>query len=51
MHSFTKQQREGGGRYQSRTLVGNWSEELSAYAHNMDAFLDARRGGTLRTDL
>jgi hypothetical protein len=51
MHIFTKQQRQGGPRFQSRTLVGNWSEELDQYAANMKAFLEQRRVGTLKTDM
>jgi hypothetical protein len=50
MHTFTKQQRQGGARYQPRTLVGNWSEELSQYAANMHAFLESKRAGTLQMD-
>jgi hypothetical protein len=51
MHIFTKQQRQGGPRFQSRTLVGNWSEELDQYAANMKASLEQRRAGTLKTDM
>jgi hypothetical protein len=51
MHTFTKQQRQGGQRYQSKTLIGNWSEELDQYAANMKAFLESRRAGTLKTDM
>lgn len=51
MHTFTKQQRQGGPKYQSRTLVGNWSEELENYASNMRTFLASRAAGTTKTDL
>jgi hypothetical protein len=50
MHTFTKQQRQGGPKYQSRTLIGNWSEELDQYASTMKSFLEQRRAGTLKTD-
>lgn len=50
MHTFTRQQRQGGPKYQSRTLIGNWNEELTAYAENMKAFIEQKRNGTLKLD-
>lgn len=51
MHCFTKQQRQGGPRYQSRTLIGNWSEEADQFAEQMQTYLEQKRAGTLQTDM
>lgn len=50
MHTFTKQQRQGGVKYASRTLVGNWSEDLDLQAASLTQFLQKKETGALKVD-
>jgi hypothetical protein len=50
MHTFTKQQRQGGGKYAARTLMGNWSEEVDLQAASLKQFIQKRETGSLKLD-
>eukprot|EP00879_Flechtneria_rotunda_P021613 GHRR01022780.1.p1 GENE.GHRR01022780.1~~GHRR01022780.1.p1 ORF type:complete len:394 (+),score=136.20 GHRR01022780.1:107-1288(+) len=50
MHTFTKQQRQGGAKYQPRTLVGNWSEEVNLQRSALQEFLQQKQAGALKVD-
>jgi hypothetical protein len=50
MHTFTKQQRQGGGKYAARTLIGNWSEDVDLQAASLKQFMQKRETGSLKLD-
>ncbi|WIA11012.1 hypothetical protein OEZ85_011166 [Tetradesmus obliquus] len=50
MHTFTKQQRQGGGKYAARTLIGNWSEDVDLQAASLKQFMQKREAGSLKLD-
>jgi hypothetical protein len=50
MQQYTRQQREGGVRYGTRTLVGNWNEELEAHSTTLKNFVSKQETGTLKLD-
>eukprot|EP00877_Chromochloris_zofingiensis_P012902 jgi/Chrzof1/7866/Cz02g39110.t1 len=50
MQTYTKQQRQGGGRYGARTLVGNWIEDVELQGSSIKDFLAKRETGRLKVD-
>eukprot|EP00878_Enallax_costatus_P043536 GHUV01051552.1.p1 GENE.GHUV01051552.1~~GHUV01051552.1.p1 ORF type:complete len:182 (+),score=32.28 GHUV01051552.1:140-685(+) len=49
MHTFTRQQRQGGVRYAPRTLVGNYFEDVELQSAALEEFLQRKATGTLKT--
>lgn len=49
MHTFTRQQRQGGVRYAAGTLVGNYFEDVELQSAGLKDFMQRKATGTLKT--
>ena len=48
--TYTKQQRQGGSRYGTGTLIGNWNEDVELQGSELKDFLTRQSNGMLRTE-